>query len=225
VKVVLLHALPLDGASWSDVAELLDEEVVAPTLYGLGDSLRAWADAVLDLAGPGPYVLVGNSVGGSCALEVALLAPRQVHSLVLVGAKAGHRPEPELCERAVEILQEQGVAAAWSSLWEPLIAPQGERHVRDRLRRAAFAQSVPDLINGVRVFHSRPDRSALLATWTGPVTVVSGQYDISPERAASGASGLRAGRFVLLPGSGHYAPVEAPDALARVIREALADRT
>ncbi len=66
VKVVLLHALPLDGQVWGDVAGLLDEDVVAPTLYRLGDSLRAWAGGVLDLAGPGPFVLVGNSVGGSC---------------------------------------------------------------------------------------------------------------------------------------------------------------
>ncbi len=221
MKVVLLHALPLDGAVCGDVAGLLDEDVVAPALYRLGDSLRAWAEGVLDLAGPGPLVLVGNSVGGSCALEVARLAPGAVRHLVLVGAKAGHRPEPMLCERVVSTLRVQGVAAAWSTFWEPLIAPGADDQVRDRLRRNALSQSADDLTNGVRAFHSRPDRSAFLAAWRGPVTVVSGQYDVAPKRAAFEASVLRAGRFALLAGSGHYAPVEAPAGLARVIREAV----
>jgi pimeloyl-ACP methyl ester carboxylesterase len=115
----------------------------------------------------------------------------------------------------------QGVAAAWSTFWEPLIAPGADDQVRDRLRRNALSQSADDLTNGVRAFHSRPDRSAFLAAWRGPVTVVSGQYDVAPKRAAFEASVLRAGRFALLAGSGHYAPVEAPAGLARVIREAV----
>lgn len=225
MKVVLLHALPLDGAAWDDVAGLLGETVVAPTLYGLGDSLEAWATAVLDAAGPGPYVLVGNSVGGSCALEVARLVPGQVRSMVLVGAKPGHRPEPDLRERAEKMLREQGVATAWSCLWEPLIAPGADEQVRERLRHNALAQDVEDLVNGVRVFHSRRDRAGFLSDWGGAVAVVAGEHDVAPERAAATARTLRDGCFVLLPGVGHDAPLEAPDLLAEVIRGAVADVT
>lgn len=41
VKTVLLHALPLDGHSWDKVAGLLEGDVLAPTLYGLGDTTRS----------------------------------------------------------------------------------------------------------------------------------------------------------------------------------------
>src|SRR4051794_26295564 len=67
MNVVLLHALPLDGTMWPDEARLPGHRVMAPTLYRLGDTIQQWASAVLDLADPGPLVVVGNSVGGSCA--------------------------------------------------------------------------------------------------------------------------------------------------------------
>lgn len=67
--------------------------MIRPNLYGLGESLEAWAGGVLDLVSTGPLILVGSSVGGSCALEVARLAPDRVAAVALIGAKAGHRPK------------------------------------------------------------------------------------------------------------------------------------
>ena len=92
VTVVFLHALPLDGRMWTDVMDVLDGRTLAPNLYPLGNSIEEWADHVLELAGSRPLVVVGNSVGGTCALEVARAAPDQVQAIVLVGAKAGVRP-------------------------------------------------------------------------------------------------------------------------------------
>jgi hypothetical protein len=54
-------------------------------------------------------VVVGNSVGGSCALEVARAAPDQVEAVVLVGAKAGVRPDPALRAEAVGTLADGGI--------------------------------------------------------------------------------------------------------------------
>jgi pimeloyl-ACP methyl ester carboxylesterase len=92
VKTVLLHALPLDGRSWDGVAALLEGDVLYPTLYGLGDTVVEWAHAVLRLAGHEPLLLVGHSVGGSCAIEMALLAPGQLRHMVLVGANGTCQP-------------------------------------------------------------------------------------------------------------------------------------
>ncbi|MBW3640701.1 MAG: alpha/beta hydrolase [Actinobacteria bacterium] len=109
VKVVLLHALPLDATMWHEVAEGLQYEVVAPDLYQLGPTLQDWASGVLDLAGPGPLVVVGNSVGGSCAIEVARLAPAAVQHLILTGANLGHRPDPAFRDTAVRLLETAGM--------------------------------------------------------------------------------------------------------------------
>lgn len=87
LNLVLLHPLPLDGSIWP--AELWDlaAYVLAPTLYSAGDSLPGWAATVLDMVDPGEYVIVGNSIGGSCALELATLDRGRVRGLVLIGAK------------------------------------------------------------------------------------------------------------------------------------------
>lgn len=220
VKPVLLHALPLDGRSWDKVAGLLEGDVLAPTLYGLGDTVEEWAQAVLRLAGSEPLVLVGNSVGGSCAIDMALLAPEQVRHMVLVSAKAGHRPEPEFRDQVIGLLREQGVQCAWTRYWASLVAPTASDEQRRHLEGLALAQSVPDLVRGVSAFHGRRDRAAFVDAWEGPITVVSGEFDIAPERAKRAARALSQGRFVHLPGVGHFAPVEAPRALAAVVSEA-----
>ncbi len=96
MKLLLLHPLPLDGLIFSNDVRSLVDDCVAPTLYREGADLAAWALAALDAVGDGPVVVVGNSIGGSCAIEVAMLAPTKVKALVLCGTKAGHRPEPDL---------------------------------------------------------------------------------------------------------------------------------
>jgi 8-oxo-dGTP diphosphatase len=60
--------------------------------------------------------MVGNSVGGSCALEVALQAPDRVEVIVLIGANAGGRPEP-FRDEAVRVFREKGMDEAWPRYW------------------------------------------------------------------------------------------------------------
>lgn len=70
--------------------------------------------------GDGPVVVVGNSIGGSCATEVARLAPTKIKALVLCGTKPAHRPEPEIRDAALRILAGDGLAVGHSL---PLEAP------------------------------------------------------------------------------------------------------
>lgn len=98
MTVVLLHPLPLDGSVWTKETRTLVPNTLTPTLYDFGDSIEAWTFGVLDVVGSRPLVVVGNSIGGSCAIGVARLAPERVRLIVLVGAKTGHRPEPEFRE-------------------------------------------------------------------------------------------------------------------------------
>lgn len=222
VKVVLLHALPLDATMWHQVAEGLQYEVVAPDLYQLGPTLQDWAQGVLDLVGRGPLAVVGNSVGGSCAIEVARLAPGAVRHLILIGAKPGHRPDPAYRDAAVRLLETAGIEAAWSRYWAPLVGPTAPADVAESIRRIALAQSIEDLVRGVRVFHGRTDRSAFLSSWTGPVTVVSGEHDLAPAQSKELAASLKQGQFSLVSGSGHYAPIEAAPRVCKIVRDSIA---
>lgn len=218
----MLHALPLDGTMWRSVVNGFGHDVVAPDLYQLGDTLEEWAAGVLHLAGSGPLVVVGNSVGGSCAIEIARLAPESVRHLVLIGSKAGHRPDPDFRDAAVRLLETQGMTAAWPVYWEPLLGPCAAPATKDWIGRIAHAQRVEDVVRGVRAFHGRADRSAFLAEWPDPVTVVSGEHDIAPRRSRALAQSLRDGRHVALQGMGHYAPMEAPAAIRELIERAVA---
>ena len=115
---------PLDGTMWANEMQLLPDAALAPTLYPFGESITDWAQAVLDLSCDEALVVVGNSVGGSCALEVARQAPGRVKAIVLIGAKASVRPDPIFRDEAVRVLREKrnggGVAdvlvrSLWSS--------------------------------------------------------------------------------------------------------------
>src|SRR5258707_9280720 len=94
LELLFLHALPLDGSMWAGQKQLLPGSTFTPTLYPFGDSIEAWAAAALKLAKGDRLVVVGCSVGGSCALELAVAAPDRVAALVLIRTKAERRPDP-----------------------------------------------------------------------------------------------------------------------------------
>jgi len=84
LELLFLHALPLDGSMWAGQKQLLPGSTYTPTLYPFGDSIEAWAAAALKVAKGDRLVVVGCSVGGSCALELAVAAPERVAALVLI---------------------------------------------------------------------------------------------------------------------------------------------
>lgn len=221
MQLVLLHALPLDGRMW-DATRKRYGGAFAPTLYGLGDSVRDWAGAVLEHCGGDELLIVGNSVGGSCALEVARAAPEQVRGVILVSAKAGVRHDPRARDEAIRTLGHDGVEAAWHRYWAPLFSTQADPEVVSAARSLALEQDVADLITGVRAFHDRRDHSEFMRTWTGQVCVVSGAEDGSPAPATAARSVDGTGAVqVIAEGSGHYVPLERPSALEHAIENQL----
>lgn len=97
--IVVLHSGGHDRSDFDAITPALarDHEVIAMDLLGHGDSdmfsppssasarriAEGALDAVAALARP-PAILVGNSVGGTCALTVAIERPDLVRALVLV---------------------------------------------------------------------------------------------------------------------------------------------
>jgi pimeloyl-ACP methyl ester carboxylesterase len=94
----LVHGQPGSGADWGSLARLLagDHHVVAPDRPGWGRNpaaaagLRANAAALASGAATwnlsSPVTVVGHSLGGGIALELALDRPDLVGALVLIGS-------------------------------------------------------------------------------------------------------------------------------------------
>src|SRR6476646_3280874 len=83
-ELLFLHALPLDGSMWAAQKQRLPGSTYTPTLYPFSDSIEAWAVRALNIAKGDRLVVVGCSVGGSCALELAAIAPGRVAGIVLI---------------------------------------------------------------------------------------------------------------------------------------------
>lgn len=119
MRVLLLHAFPLDETMWEPQRPALEgHDVAAPNLYALGgNSIDGWAEALLERV-EGPFAAVGASMGGYVALALARRAPERVLGLMLVGSRAGpDTPERRrIREELLRELTDEGLCRATEAL-------------------------------------------------------------------------------------------------------------
>lgn len=225
MRLVFLHAFPLDERMWKQQLDIFPGCVETPVLYRLGDSLEEWASGVLRAVGNGPSIVVGASMGGSCTLELARLAGDRIAALVLVGAKAGHRPEPAVRDRYISTLRKEGIMGMWPEMLDQLFGPEPQSHQESlaRIREIALDQDIDDLVNAVNVFHNRPDLTDVVRNWKKPLVAVCGTRGSleSPEKAVSIASMAPLGQYRIMNGCGHYMSMERPDEFNAILRDVL----
>jgi pimeloyl-ACP methyl ester carboxylesterase len=225
LAILFLHALPLDGSMWDAFGDLLPDATYAPTLYGYGASLEEWAKGALEPVKQQKLILVGCSVGGSCAIEVAALVPERVAALVLIGTKAAHRHDPDLRDSALALLAQGDIALAWRRYWAPLFSRETAAPVVAAANTVALRQGRQALCNGILAFHSRLDRSDIVSRLAAPIMVMSGEEDTAPgPRYSAQLAGIaRKGAFLPVPRCGHYVPLEQPAILLNVLQRVIAD--
>jgi pimeloyl-ACP methyl ester carboxylesterase len=210
MKVVLLHAFPLDERMWEPQTALLREhEVVTPNLYDLGgSSIEGWAERILDET-QGELVAVGASMGGYVALAMARRAPERIRGLLLAGSRASADPPDRRAVRdeMIRVVQEEGIEG-----WNREFSPPGPP---DR--------PTDELVRGIEALRDRPDATDVVASFSGPLVVVVGdQDDILPvDEARQIAVSAQDGRFEVVAGAGHLVSVEAPDRFNQILNELL----
>ena len=221
--LLFLHALPLDGSMWAAQMNLLPGSSFSPTLYGFGDTVEAWAIEALKRATSDRLIVVGCSVGGSCALEVAAAAPERVAALVLIGTKAKHDPDPDLKASALELIEQAGISGAWAKYWAPLFSSSADQEVVEAARNTALFQQLNDIACGVTVFHSRRSRERLVSEFQSPIIVITGEDDVAPGLKASAelAASAEQGSLHVIPSCGHYVPLEQPNALRAILGDVI----
>src|SRR5580704_14018621 len=159
--------------------------------------------------------LVGLGLGGWIAAEMAALAPRDFHRLVLVGAMGVKPPEGDIFDQAIVSYIDYARAGfhdqtAFARVFGEVSTDQlvdwdlcREMSFRVAWKPYMYSPTLPHLLGGVRA----------------PALVVWGDDDKIVPRSAGEvyARSLRDARFEVVRNSGHCIDMEQPDALARLV--------
>jgi pimeloyl-ACP methyl ester carboxylesterase len=210
VKVVLLHAFPLDERMWEAQREALaDYDVAALNLYDLGgNSVDGWGERILEQL-EGELAVVGASVGGYVGLAMARRAPERVRGLLLAGSRAGaDTPERRTArDEGIRTLREDGIEA-----WAPNAPapPPPER-------------TVDELVRTLEALRDRPDATDVARAFEGPLWIAVGDKDpfLPLEEAREIVASARNGRLEIFEGAGHFTNMEQPERFNRLLLEFL----
>ena len=227
MKVVLLHALPLDERMWEPQLESLrDYEVSTPRLYGRGPSIDDWAASLLDEE-DGDLVLVGASLGGYAALAITRRAPERVRALALIGARAEDDSPERRAGRAdtIELIETEGIEGLWENQRPKLLLKSASEETVAGVRELVLARSVEELTEAVGALRDRADNTDTFVSFEGPSLVAVGEGDefFPPAEAESLAGRARRGRFRVFAGAKHLPSLEQPGEFNAALANFLAD--
>jgi pimeloyl-ACP methyl ester carboxylesterase len=210
MKVVLVHAFPVDERMWEpQLPALADQEVVTPNLYDLGgNSIDGWADRILDEA-DGDLAVAGASLGGYVALAMARREPERIRGLLLAGSRATPDPPDRraLRDEMIRVVREEGIEG-----WNREFSPPGPP---DR--------TTDELVRGIEALRDRPDATDVVASFEGSLVVVVGdQDDILPvDEARQIAESAPVGRLEVVEGAGHLVSVDAAQSFNAILLDLL----
>lgn len=243
LPLVLLHGWALTPAVWDVLrAQLPDFDIVAPPLADPqapppGDSLAAWADALLP-ALPDDALVCGWSLGAMVALELAARHPRKVARLALIGATprfvAGADWPHGLAADTVAGFC-SGFDTDPAATLKRFIALQALGDTQRRLVLAALAATLDDaatpardaaLAAGLAVL-SRSDLRATVATVTQPTCLIHGSADALMPLAAAHWLAAQLPRATLhtFDACGHAPQLSRTAECAALLRNLADDRT
>jgi len=234
--IVMLH--PWFGSTrfWDHTVRALPErETFVLDLYSLGgrpgweafaspEGLSRAIEVFLDALDLKRFSLIGNSMGGIAAQELASRLDGRISKLVLVGTGA----------RIV------GVKPDWRKAMDLWISDDADRSSTERMVAALLARRPKDpeefetfveaVATANKAFMAAVLTSAfdldlrpVLPRITAPTLVIRGEFDASrtKEHVAELMAGIRDCRAYEIAGAGHSPQVDSPQAFCPLVREFL----
>ena len=246
--VVLLHGVGGSRESWGDAISGTGRAVaqsgftaIAADLPGYGDSptIEPYGMAgvarvvrqLLDWLGAGTVALVGHSMGGMAAQELMADSPRGIAALALIGTspafgrRDGGWQREFLAQRLAPLDAGKGMASLAPGLVKGMASVNAPH---DAVARAALLMAaVPEATyRGALAAISGFDRREALADLRVPVLCLAGADDRNapPAVMQQMASRIADAEFRELPGVGHLAHMEAPQAVNAALLDFLQRR-
>jgi pimeloyl-ACP methyl ester carboxylesterase len=235
--LVMQHGFLGGGGYWVPHLGVFGKsfDVIAPDLPGFAgsadrppqESIEGMAGAVvalIDALGAGRFHLLGHSMGGMVAQQIALDHPDRVQKLVLYGtAPLGNLPRRfETLEASIARLEADGVEATADRI-VPTWFVDGEAAPYYRLCYEAGRGTGADAaVKALRAV-GRWDVRGRLAELKMPTLVVCGDRDrsISLDQALALREGIAGSQLCIAPGCAHNVHLENPELFSRVVRDFL----
>lgn len=226
--LVLVPGLLSDETVWAPVAEKVEGKFpVHRADISSGRSITGMAETLLAET-EGPIIIIGHSMGGRIALEMARLAPQRVGGLVL--ADTGHyakREGEEAKRQAMIDLGYEGMEKLAEKWLPPMLDPArtSDTALMGRLRAMVLRADADMHERQLRALLGRPDARRYLGDIACPVLLIVGRQDgwspISQHEEI--AASLKHAQIVIIENAGHFAPVERPQEVSSAITAWLAE--
>jgi pimeloyl-ACP methyl ester carboxylesterase len=226
--ILLLHGgAGLDSVAGyaATLASAGPARVITPLMPGFGgtqrptqlQSVRDVAGlyaALLDDLGLDDVTVVGNSLGGWVAVELALAAPGRLGGLVVIDA-VGLASQAHPVAGFFSLTMDQVVEISWAHPEAHRIDPRAMTEEQQRIaagnRSALLVYGTADMAD--------PELRARLAGITAPTLVIWGEADgmATPDYGREYAAAIPGARFELVPDAGHLPQLEAPTVLTPLL--------
>ncbi len=195
--VVLLHGFGEDGDIWTNQVGYLKDhyQLIVPDLPGSGRSdliddmsIEGMAGAVKEIilhelpASAEQVRVIGHSMGGYITLALAEQFPEFIHAIGLVHSSAYADDDAKKASRlkSIEFIKANGayefLKTAIPGLFGPVWTPGHEDAIEALIQKGK--QLTPAaLIKYYQAMIARPERTAVLSNFSGPVLFIMGEHD------------------------------------------------
>ena len=216
---MIAYDLPGHGRSLPPIGQRWWEEIYRPGR----DTLMGWATGLVDALGLDRPIFLGCSVGGQLALDLAAWHADRFRAFVSLNGWASPSPAMRAFDNAPfrdPAIAHELTAARVLATTSPR-APEANRHEASWIYRS----NAPGIYAGDNDYfmaaHDLAVDGALIDTARTPLFALAGEYDrtaTSPEHGAPAIPRHVPGAvYRMLPGLGHFAPSDDPEAFCAAI--------
>ncbi len=223
IQLVFLHGFGEDERVWSDFLPFhsWSFSTLCPSYANWTDcsSLADYARKIVaSLPHYGDFILVGHSMGGYIAMEIAAQFPERVKKVVMLHSTFVADTEEKKInrDRTAELLLKKGTAFFIGPFLPNLFASASQELISTLASRYRELPAA-GLIAATKAMRDRKDFTTFVQTSKIPILFILGEQDalISPESITRFVTKS----VVILPNVGHQGTYEAPEAVAMAINQ------
>jgi pimeloyl-ACP methyl ester carboxylesterase len=231
-QLVFLHGFGEDARIWADFIPLFrwSPNPIVPSFahWTSAETIADYAREIVDSLPPdGQFTVVGHSMGGYVALEMAKQFPDRIERVVLLHSTAVSDSEEKRInrDRTIEFLTKHGASVFIKSFVANLFAPNfaaNNRALMDQLIARYQDLAAEGLIAASKAMRDRADFTTFLRDTRIPFLFIHGDSD--PLISTDSILAIKAHhKCVILPEVGHQGVYEAPHACYDAIHSFIAD--